>query len=199
MTRAELFERNKKRNGGKARCWICKELIDESKPKTWVKEHKDNNPKNNNPDNLDIAHRKCNYEKNPPNFYSLKGDSLDSVCVRGWVRVRQKAQFAEMAVSQARKGKFYKWFYSEMLKRSRIKKEEVINSGAFISALSPDTIKNRYLKPLCSAVAFCEVITETELDEEGNEFHIDYVHWRKGGREKFLKHRHKELFKKYSK
>jgi hypothetical protein len=193
LTRAELLERNKKRNGGKPRCWICKELIDGTKPGTWVKEHKDNNPKNNKSDNLDIAHRRCNYHKNPPKFYNLKGKSFNSE--GEWERVREKlkAQSAEFEKGSESKPKFIKWLYKEMLIHGSLYVEDIRYSGSKVCGAGPDTVYERYLKPECSRVSV--LMFDTRTHNDGKEARI--VVWRKGGRERFIKSKYGKLFRKY--
>jgi len=61
----ELIRINKARNNGNLCCYLCGKPLDETIRMSYVKEHKDNNRKNNNINNLDIACRKCNKLKNP--------------------------------------------------------------------------------------------------------------------------------------
>jgi len=80
-SKQEVIRVNKERNNGVLTCYLCSEPCDESKPQSFVIEHKNNNSKDESPENLDIAHRGCNRKKDPPriqNHVKNKGLTLSS-------------------------------------------------------------------------------------------------------------------------
>jgi len=190
----KLIELNKSRNNGVLTCYLCQKSLDETKRMSYVIEHKDNNRKNNDLQNLDIACRQCNYSKNPPMLYKLKGKTLN--CEREWERVREKLKVETLAMEKNRVGKpaFEKWLYSEMLKHNKLGLQDVIDSGSFISGVGPDTVSKRWLMPMVSRVAFLKLETETVMLGD-KEHRLEFILWR--DREGFMKFRYKQLFKKY--
>lgn len=190
----KLIELNKSRNNGELRCYLCSKPLDQAKRMTFVIEHKDNNRKNNYLSNLDIACRKCNYSKNPPMLYILKGKSLN--CEREMERVSEKLKVETLAMEKNRIGKpaFEKWLYSEMLKHNKLGLQDVIDSGSFISGVGPDTVSKRWLMPMVSRVAFLKLEKETVLLGD-KEHQLEFILWR--DREGFMKYKYSALFNKY--
>jgi hypothetical protein len=189
ITKAYLIEKSKAENDGKTICYICE---NEFKPEQLIKEHKDNNRKNNKEENLGLACRECNYKKNPPKFYKLKGESFDSMCERVRVSMQQlpKAQSAEMDRNQTAKPLFDKWFYSEMLLYQEMEVEDIKYSGSKIAGVVPSTVLNNYLKPHCSRIGEFEMF---EVDK------VKKVKWKRGERDKYIKQLYSDEIKKYVK
>lgn len=101
---AELIAANKSRNNGKLRCYLCDKPLDESKRMSYVIEHKDNNRKNNNISNLDIACRPCNKLKNPgliAKYHKLKGLTLNRIYTQAQKNIYQdKLQVNSVAMAK---------------------------------------------------------------------------------------------------
>lgn len=192
FTKTDLIKKCLKEHG-QLICAMCGPGIIYSQ-KELVEDHIDNDRKNNSEGNKQLLCRRHNYEKNPPMLFKLKGESFNSVRERGWVRLKRKAKFAEMEKNMVSKPLFVKWFYQQMLELNKMLLTDVIDSGSFISGVGPDTIHKRYLKPLCSRVAYCEIIGIEKDDET-----VMYVKWRSGGRERFIKSKYAAEITKYSK
>lgn len=187
--RKNVLERTRQENGGKLICKECGpgKIYPE---KDIVADHIDNNPNNNVPENGQPLCRKHNYTKNPPNFYKLKDESLEIVRVSAWevLRSRVQAQTAEYAKGDEAKPKFMKWFYTQMLKKNELPLEETVSNGTFIADVSPETIRFRYLRGLTAPESYCTIRKEDKM-----------IVWQPGKRERFLREKYEELFKKYGK
>ena len=189
-----LTERNKAQHNGVLTCYICKKQLDEPRRMSYVIEHLDNNRKNNDLSNLDIACRACNLNKNPPMLFKNKGKAFNSE--REWERVRENLKVETLAMEKNRVGKpvFEQWLYSEMLKHNKLSLTDVIDSGSFVSGVGPDTVHKRWLLPMVSRVAFLKLDTDIAIVNK-EEVRIQVVLWR--DRQRFLKSNYKQLLSKY--
>jgi len=144
-----------KRDGQK--CKICNN--NNIPLKRLLVEHIDNNYKNNNMDNLQLACQSCNIKKNPP-YQKIK--DVDNVRVRECVSLEEtpKPQSAEMARNMKSEPMFIGWLEKEMRHCNKMELEDVVCSGAQYSGVSIDTIRTRYLKKLTSRLGFYDVVEE---------------------------------------
>lgn len=156
---------------GKIVCEICKQEYPIEK---LVLEHIDNNSFNCNLTNLQLACKKCNYEKNPPKFYNLKGKSLDILRVGESCKISKfelsgfepEPQSAEMKKNRIAEPKFRNWVENKMRKPPMmIKSEDVMYGGAEFCEVSIQTTE-RYLKKMCSIEGKYKIIK----DIEGNKY-----------------------------
>ncbi|MEO8513454.1 MAG: HNH endonuclease signature motif containing protein [Ignavibacteria bacterium] len=133
-------------------CQICNCTLPLSK---LVVEHKDNDFTNWGTENLQLACQSCNIKKNPP--YSSKKDIDFSYSHSLSTDMELRPQSIEMARNIKSEPTFRKWFEKLMTQKLRVELEEVINSGAEISEVSTYTIRNNYLKKLCSDAGLYEI------------------------------------------
>lgn len=100
----QLIELNKSRNNGVLTCYLCPKVLDEAKRMSYVIEHKDNNRKNNNINNLDIACRPCNKLKNPgliAKYHKVKGLTLNRIYTQAQKNIYQdKLQVNSVAMAK---------------------------------------------------------------------------------------------------
>ncbi len=132
LTRKKLYHLITSRDG--EYCRSCGAL---PKERQLVIDHRDNYNSNNDPYNLQLLCRKCNYLKNPRR-------PLDSVseCVNEDETEFQKGRRTEPL--------FIKFVMHELNELKEEFESELINSGAEEIGISPVTAK-RYLNKLCSS------------------------------------------------
>ncbi len=126
-TRKKWYEFLAKRDGEFCKC--CGKLPTEGQ---LVVDHRDNNPKNNVPDNLQLLCRSCNYIKNPRPLDLCV--SLDSNVVR---------------INKSKEPKYRKFVYDHLDESGSIDYDDAIYSGSEIIGVSPETSK-RYIRKMCS-------------------------------------------------
>lgn len=131
------------------KCNVC------GRPGTATKlivDHVDNDHLNNEKSNLQLCCQSCNIKKNPP--YCAKKDVDFShthlLTNTNSTDLELKPQSIEMYKNMKAEPAFRKWLEKEMRRYLKIEMEEIINSGAEISEVSTYTIRNNYLKKLCS-------------------------------------------------
>jgi len=134
-TRKKLYGFLIKRDRPYCRC--CGVLADE---RQLVVDHRDNNNSNNDPDNLQLLCRSCNYLKNP-----RKLERPVDMCVS----YGGSQDMSEIETSRRKKPEFKKFVAKWVNEEGEVPEEELINSGAERLDLSPITTK-RYLYPMCS-------------------------------------------------
>ena len=106
--------------------------------KSLVLDHRNNNPKDNKPENLQILCRRCNYTKNP----------------RGPLDLREsESKFeakSELEISRAKEPLFKEYAHQRVDEDKQVPQDDLINSGAELVEISPITAK-RYLDKMCSS------------------------------------------------
>lgn len=138
-TRKKLYRLVSRRDGEK--CAICGIT---SATKQLVLEHRDNNPKNNDLTNLQLACRADNYRKNPRRPQNL--------CERNR---SISPQPTELTINRQCESEFRKYVKHEVNERIHVPEKDLIDSGAELLNISPITAK-RYLDKLCSAAGSLE-------------------------------------------
>lgn len=103
-----------------------------------VIDHKDNNNANNNPENLQLLCRRCNYIKNPRR-------PVDE-CVSENVH----EEMSELQTSQTKKPLFKRFVWHEIHERVEVPEKEILDSSAEELDISQITAK-RYLDAMCSS------------------------------------------------
>jgi len=134
-TRTKLYEFLIKRDRPYCRC--CGVLADE---RQLVVDHRDNNNSNNDPDNLQLLCRSCNYLKNP------RGSERPvDVCVS----YGGSQDLSEIEISRTKKPQFRRYVATRVNEEREITEEDLIYSGAESLDISPVTAQ-RYLRSMCS-------------------------------------------------
>lgn len=177
---------------GKVRCAGCNDEFIESQ---LIVDHKDNDNLNNDESNLQLLCRKCNYEKNPPKLFKLKGKSLDNLREReregereninAFIDKNLKIDSFSVWKNLKSEPAFTKWLDKEMKKKLRMKWKEVVNSGAFIAECSPKTTEV-YLNKLASPEGPYKDYTDPDTKEKWLEWKLKY-HPYKSKIDKFTK------------
>lgn len=165
---------------GKVTCAICEKLFKEEQ---LVIDHIDNDPLNWAPINLQLACRKCNYEKNPPKFYNLKGKSIDNLSggereggrdvVNEFINKNLRVDSFTIWKNRVSEPAFQKWLKQEMTKKLRMRWKDVINSGAYIAECSPKTTEV-YLNKLSSPEGPYHDYTDPDTHEKWIEWKIKH-------------------------
>ncbi|EGG41365.1 putative HNH endonuclease [Candidatus Nitrosarchaeum limnium SFB1] len=117
-------------------CYICNRIPPEFQ---LIIEHKDNNNANNNPENLRLSCRRCNYIKNPRGPVDL------SACVN----MVNDDTSAEIDINTRKEPLFRKFVFHLLNEQNKVSQHEVIYSGAEELGISPVTAR-RYLEKMCS-------------------------------------------------
>ena len=133
-TRRKLYKLIADRDGEYCKC--CQALKWE---KLLVLDHRDNNSFNNNPENLQILCKRCNYLKNPRE----PPDECVSEC-------ESSDQTSELAVNRLKEPMFKQYVATRINESGQVPEEDLVNAGAERLDLSPVTTK-RYLNKLCSS------------------------------------------------
>ena len=152
-TRMKLYSFIAKRDGEYCKC--CKVLPYE---RQLVIDHKDNNNKNNNPENLQLLCRTCNYLKNPrPENFSVSEN----------IEINHES---ELETNRKKEPQFRKYVSHQINERSQVPLKELIYSGAEIHSISPATAE-RYLRKLTSSAGIFQtrLIGNTEVVEYKDE------------------------------
>jgi len=133
--RKKFYEFLIKRDGPCCRC--CGVLADE---RQLVVDHRDNNNSNNDPDNLQLLCRACNYLKNP------RGSErpVDMCVSYGWSQ-----DMSEIETSRRKKPEFKKFVAKWVNEEVEVSEVDLIYSGAESLDISPVTAQ-RYLRSMCS-------------------------------------------------
>jgi len=133
-TRLKLYKLVADRDGEYCRC--CGVLAWE---RQLIIDHIDNNSSNNNPENLQLLCRACNYLKNP----RRPVDECVSEC-------ESADQTSELAVNRLKEPMFKQYVATRINESGQAPEEDLVNAGAERLDLSPVTTK-RYLNKLCSS------------------------------------------------
>ena len=131
-----------------------------SAPQALEVDHMDGNEWNNAPDNLRLAHKRCNIAVRN----SILPDSAKSVCVQKRLReegspstriTREAVDYsrgtAEMQANFLYEVDYRKWLLSFIVERGFVLKSDAIAAGAEVVGCSPATA-SRYLSKLTSSV-----------------------------------------------
>lgn len=122
-------------------------------------DHKDDNPKNNHPDNLQLLCRSDNRKKTGRG----RGKQKPGLVQDGSVIDREKISTAEFKKNAHCEPRFRHWLYEEMRKHGDMLLHEVINGGAEAAGCSPITVK-RYLAKVCSNIGLYEIYLDDTAD-----------------------------------
>jgi hypothetical protein len=138
-TRIKLYKIVSNRDG--EFCRGCQALPWE---KSLILEHRNNNPKDNRPENLQIMCRACNYVKNP------RGGPLDQS-----ENVSEYVNKSELEVSRTKEPLFRRFVCQRLNEERQVTQNDIINSGAEHVEISPVTAK-RYLDKMCSVTGLLQ-------------------------------------------
>ena len=144
-TRAKMYQILAKRDG--EYCQGCHALPSE---KQLIVDHKDNNPKNNKYENLQLLCRACNYVKNP------RGRPLDLCERKGGIEDQ-----SELEVSRQKEPAFRKLINQQLNEQRQIPEKELIDSACEVVGISPVTGK-RYLDKMCSSMGILKRTTSVK-------------------------------------
>ena len=122
----------------------CKFCIRSPPEVNLVIDHKDNDNKNNNLNNLQLVCRSCNYKKNPRRPLAM--------CVNKEGRVR----FDSISINQEKEPKFREYVYRE-LEEGRAVWDDLVDSGAELVGVSIATTK-KYLVKMVSKTGKLEKV-----------------------------------------
>lgn len=137
-----------------------------------VIDHKDNDPLNGDPDNLQLISQSENIKKNPSKLYNLNKKDVDfSHTLTPTTDPPLRPQSVEMAKNMKSEPLFINWLENKMRKYWRVELEQVINSGAQIAGVSTYTIRNNYLKKLTSEEGPYKITLEKSTG-------IKYLEWK---------------------
>ncbi len=139
VMRKKLYQLLVSRDGEYCRC--CGALQYECQ---LVVDHKDNDNSNNDPENLQLLCRKCNYLKNPRR-------PVDECVSEKEIPDRP----SELRTSLVNKPKFKQFVYHELGEKAQVPEKEVLNSTSEILDISQVTGK-RYLDGMCSDAGLLE-------------------------------------------
>jgi len=139
-TRKKQYDFLCKRDG--EYCKMCGKLPWEGQ---LVIDHIDNDNSNNSLNNLQILCRGCNYVKNP-----RKGP-LD-MCVSSNTK-------DSLVINRSKEPKFREYVYMELDAKGVLVYDDIINSGAEIIEVSPETTK-RYIRKMCSKQGKLEIFMD---------------------------------------
>lgn len=157
ITVQELIEKNKARNNGVLKCYICSKPLDENVRKTYVKEHKNNNRHDNTPGNLDIACRPCNKKKDPSRIITYLRSSELTLPVYIYARKeRETLAVGSVAMKKNQIGKpaVLKWLKEKLSKvPALVYDKNFLRSAGKIGDVNPST---------------AEVWLDCETSEEGD-------------------------------
>jgi len=128
-TRKKWYRYIAQRDGEYCKC--CGKLPSEGQ---LIVDHRDNNPINNSPENLQILCRACNFLKNPRR-------PLDQ-CVR-------TSGSETLYTNRVKEPRFREYVYSRLEDERYLEYDKVIYDGAEEVGISPETAK-RYLRKMCS-------------------------------------------------
>lgn len=140
----ELIETNKARNNGALKCYICSAVLDESNRKSYVKEHKDNNRKNNHPANLDIACRPCNKKKDPgliAKMHKVKGLTLKLIYKQGQKEIlHDKLRIDSMAMAKNVHGEpiFREFAVKILFQKDELLLSDLVKAGSELAGVQEE-------------------------------------------------------------
>jgi len=153
-TRKKLYESIVKRDG--EQCAKCGRKPPEVQ---LIIEHKDNNPKNNSPENIRLYCRRCNYFKNPrrPLHQRVRSPRNDTYTT-------------QLERNHKKEEDFRKHVTHEVNEHRQVPEKELIDGGAEKVGISPITAK-RYLDKMCSkyGVFMRKTIGKTTVIQYKNE------------------------------
>jgi len=132
ITRKKIYSKLSSRDG--EYCKGCGKLSSEGQ---LVIDHRDNNNRNNNSSNIQLLCRSCNYLKNPRRPVDL--------CVRN-----SESLETEIQINRTKEPQFKRYVGQRVNEEGKVPEFDLINSGAEILDISPETTK-RYLNKMCSS------------------------------------------------
>ena len=153
VTRKKLYSFIAKRDGEYCSC--CGVLSHE---RQLVVDHKDNNNKNNDYENLQLLCRTCNYLKNPrPENFGVSEN----------IEINHES---ELETNRKKEPQFRKYVSHQINERNQVPWKDLMFSGAEIHSLSPATVE-RYLRKLTSPAGIFQtrLIGNTEVVEYKDE------------------------------
>ena len=116
-------------------CQFCRKTPNEGQ---LVIDHIDNNNSNNDPKNLQLFCRSCNYIKNPRRPVAMCVNENDS-----------QDNMTELEINKTKEPQFKKYVAQRINENGSVQEKDLINSSAEVLSLSPMTTK-RYLDKICS-------------------------------------------------
>lgn len=131
-TRRKIYQLIVERDGEFCKC--CGKLSHEGQ---LVIDHRDNNPKNNSPKNLQLLCRTCNFQKNQRPVYLSVSERIEV------------NHDTELETNRKKEPLFKQYVAHQINERDKVPLKELVYSGAEIHNLSPITIE-RYLGKLVS-------------------------------------------------
>lgn len=153
-TRRKLYQLIVEKDGEFCKC--CGKLPHEGQ---LIIDHRDNNPKNNPLENLQLLCRTCNFLKNQRPVY---------LSVRESVEINYDT---ELETNRKKEPQFKKFVIHQINERENVSWKELVYSGAEIHGLSPITIE-RYLRKLTSPAGLFQtrLVGDIEIVEYKDEF-----------------------------
>lgn len=121
----------------------CQKCGVSGRDRQLVLDHKNNNSRDNRPENFQLLCRPCNYLKNPrrPENLSVSMGEFDSP--------------TEIQINLTKEPMFKKFVAQQINELTYVEESDLINSGAESLGLSPITTK-RYLNKMCSTAGIYE-------------------------------------------
>ena len=124
-------------------------------------DHRDNNNRNNDPDNLQLLCRSCNTKKNQRGKAKPENESAEVETPRQSEEVRLKKKYEPM---------FRKWIDIQVQRYGRILLQDAVESGAEVTGASIQTIE-RYFRKMCSLSGKLKVV-----EVEGKKY-VEFKEW----------------------
>lgn len=165
----KLIELNKSRNNGELRCYLCNKPLNQTKRMTFVIEHKDNNRKNNDNNNLEISCRSCNKKKDVSSIYKalkVKGLTLNYIYTDARKKIlNDKLRIDSMAMAKHIHGEpIFRDFAVQIVKQKGIiRADELVNAGCELAGVQPKK-GYEYLSKLTSLTGVLEIVEKDSRD-----------------------------------
>lgn len=164
-----LIERNISEHNGILCCYICKKPLVEAKRMTYVIEHIDNNPKNNEISNLNISCRSCNKKKDISLIYKahkVKGLTLNYIYTDARKKMlNDRLRIDSMAMAKHIHGEpIFRDFAVQIVKQKGIiRADELVNAGCELAGIQPKK-GYEYLSKMTSLTGELEIIEKDSRD-----------------------------------
>lgn len=139
---------------------FCKNCHVSGTEKELVVEHIDNDNSDNDPNNLQLLCRSCNYKKNPR---LAEREPLDMCECELRKHTTYEYTTDEIRINKEKEPLFREYVDNTIEEKVEFEKEDLINSGAETIGIATITA-DRYLKKLCSSAGNYKIIRKNNAN-----------------------------------